>query len=100
MNKKDFLLRVSNTVEWLDEYKEDMEIDHPLSITVWLPDGNMYDDHFTEEYPELNDLEIEELCEGDIYYYGEEISPEEMVEKLIYMGFNAIVFSDKNFDKI
>jgi len=97
VKKCDFTLKVSNTVEWL---KDMDEWTCPLSISVWIKkDECMYDQHFTEDFPILDDLEIEEPGEGDMYYYGETpVTPEEMVIKLQKLGFEAEIFTKPNFD--
>jgi hypothetical protein len=94
MEKDEFVLKVQpltdlfndDNHEWARElYEED---GYRISITAWDPvEGYMIDQHITGWYPELENLGIEELAEGDMYTAISGVSG--LVSALRRMGFRV-----------
>jgi hypothetical protein len=93
MKKEKVLLKVSDSVEWLED------AGFKLSITGWWKGkGYMIDQHMTEKFPELETIEgLEELAESDMYYDGDK-TKEEIINILREMGFEVEEFTGTNFD--
>lgn len=92
MNKNKIILKVSNTVEWLEDTGA------TLNVTSWNEeDGYMTDEHVTEHFEELESLGLDEESEGDMYYYGNTFDVDTMVLKLQSLGFTAERFDGKSF---
>lgn len=65
MRKSEFILKIKPLDNSYDDY---IVMDYDISISAWDHiDGNMIDQHITGIYPELLDIGIQELCEGDMY---------------------------------
>lgn len=98
MRKDEILLRVSDSLDWLQE--DDLMAEYKLSISAWNPtEGFMIDEHVTEEFEELLEIDgLEELAEGDMYYNGD-LTKEEVIERLQNLGFTVEDFSGRNFDE-
>ena len=101
MKKEKVLLKVSDTVEWLEEFDETEELQYNLSITGWWKGkGYMIDQHLTEKFPELLSIEgLEELGESDMYYFGDK-TKDDMINILRGMGFEVEEFTGRNFDDL
>jgi 3'-phosphoadenosine 5'-phosphosulfate sulfotransferase len=94
MNKKDIILKVSDTLEWLEG------MDAAFSVSAWdKKTGWMVDDHVTELFPELERTGLEEEQEGDMYFYFHNCTKEKMMEMLRDMGFTVELFTGKNFSE-
>ena len=81
---KDF---TTSTIDWeIDEYQENgVEI----GVTAWI--GNiMIDEHITEKYNQLQSIGLMDEVEGYMSYHGN-LNAQDLVTKLISMGFNAIL---------
>jgi hypothetical protein len=93
MKKEKVLLKVSDTVEWLEDAGFD------LSITGWRKGKDyMIDQHLTENFEELLTIDgLEELAESDMYYSGDK-SKEEIITILREMGFEVEEFTGANFE--
>lgn len=93
MEKNEFILRVTNVDDLEHEHKIDV-IDYgfTISVSAWEVGGRfMIDQHITDFYPELIDLGIEELQEGDMYYDGN-LTKHELAHVLrTYHGFDVEV---------
>lgn len=86
MEQNEFILKVKLITPDLDIY-DDVKEDYRITISAWDIGGQfMVDQHITEFYPQLMQIGIEELCEGDMYYGGE-ISIEELEKALSEWGF-------------
>jgi hypothetical protein len=91
MNKKDFDIIIGNTPYETWGMTEDEAL--PVSGAVIAPDGGMYDQHITEEFTELADVEgLYEEAEGMLSYEGG--TAEELIEKLCKLGFDATYSED------
>ena len=92
MKKNEIILKVSDSLEWLDD------IDAKFGVSAWYkPNGPMVDEHVTEYFDELNDIGLEEEAEGDMYYYGEDFSKEDMIQYLEEAGFTVEEYNGKNY---
>lgn len=86
MEQNEFILKVKLITPDLDIY-DDVKDDYQITISAWDIGGQfMIDQHITEFYPQLMQIGIEELCEGDMYYGGE-MSIEELEKTLSEWGF-------------
>ena len=91
--KPGFTLKVgyiANMTNHLDQQDiQELLMDgYTLSITAWI-NGHMYDDHVTEQFPQLQNLGLEELAEGDMYYMGN-MSQSDMIRSLKKLGFKVL----------
>ncbi len=94
MEKQNILFKVSDTLDWLEEYGA------TLSVTAWdKTTGYMIDEHVTEEFPELLDLGLDEGQEGDMQYYDHDFTVQEMIFLLEAYGFSAEEFNGTGFNK-
>lgn len=85
MNKNEIILKVSDSVEWLEE------LEATLSVSAWSKEDKcMISDHVTEHFSELKEIGLEELQESDMYYYENDITKEEMIKLLKSKGFDAV----------
>jgi hypothetical protein len=95
MKKESILLRVSDSLEWL----EDMGA--AFGVSAWDKKGNyMIDTHVTAYFPELELVGLEEEAEGDMYFYFTNCKKEEMIERLRNMGFTVELFTGKNYNDV
>lgn len=80
-NKKDFLFKIID----VDNVPYDST---KFGISVFEKDGKyQIDEHVADMiFPELQDIEIEDLAEGEMGYYGK-LSKTELINKLTSMGF-------------
>lgn len=86
MEQNEFILRIILT-DGLDEIPDDVKEDYRISVSAWNIGGQfMIDQHITEFYPQLMQIGIEELCEGDMYYGGE-MTINELTKALDEWGF-------------
>lgn len=86
MEQNEFILKVKLITPDLDIY-DDVKDDYQITISAWDIGGQfMIDHHITEFYPQLMQIGIEELCEGDMYYGGE-LSVDELIITLNEWGF-------------
>lgn len=99
MEKNKFLVKVSNTVNWLDSMYLYVDCPSPMSVSFWVKKGNyMYDDELEYLFPELCEIGLEEPAEGEMMYVGDEpITLEEMIEKLRDLGFDSEIFYGDKF---
>jgi hypothetical protein len=94
MEQNEFILRVQ-LVEELEDYIQEDFGDAKISITAWDVDSQfMIDQHITYWYPQLIQMGIEELCEGDMCYGGE-MPIDELTKALDEWGF-IVEGSDKH----
>jgi len=94
MEQNEFILKVQ-LVEELEDYIQEDFGDAKISITAWDVDGQfMIDQHITYWYPQLIQMGIEELQEGDMCYGGE-MTIDELTKTLDEWGF-IIEGSDKH----
>jgi hypothetical protein len=94
MEQNEFILKVQ-LVEELEDYIQEDFGDAKISITAWDVDGQfMIDQHITYWYPQLIQMGIEELQEGDMCYGGE-MPIDELTKALDEWGF-IIEGSDKH----
>jgi hypothetical protein len=77
--REDFILRLGNIPE-----------DNSIGAGVFLDNGDMYDEHILNQYPELQRMGFEEPTEGDLRYNGD-LSLEELYIELQERGFRAEV---------
>jgi len=92
MRQNEFILKVVRIADMTPDARFDYELygfdlDTTLSITAW-DNGEqfMIDQHITGFYPALMELDIEELCEGDMVYSGE-LTIVQMADRLQQLGF-------------
>jgi hypothetical protein len=95
IKKKDFVLVVNDyskaTEEWMIESYEDGIF---LGVEAWegdKPGSFMIDSQIAIYFPELEEMGLEDEMEGMMSYYKNDITADEMVEKLINLGFQAII---------
>ena len=92
MKKENIILKVSDTLEWL----EDMGA--LFSVSAWdKKTGYMIDEHVTAHFPELELVGLEEEQEGDMYFYFTNCTKKEMIERLKNMGFTVEEFNDTSY---
>ncbi len=84
LTKETFYLEVSDNEEWLEEGEM-------LAITAWRKDKHfVVDDHIIGKFPELLTLKMDEVQEGMFISY-DDLSKQQLVEKLVELGFEAKV---------
>jgi len=94
MEQNEFILKLQLITDFKEEIQEAFE-DFNISITAWDINGQfMIDQHITYWYPQLIQMGIEELQEGDMCYGGE-LSIDELKKALIEWGF-IVEGSDKH----
>jgi hypothetical protein len=92
MIKEDITLKVSDTIEWLEE------MGATVNVTTWDNDDDcMIDQHVVEQFTELNSLGLSEEAEGDMYCYDENVTVEIMIANLKSLGFNVERFDGTSF---
>lgn len=66
----------------------------PINVTAWLDDERevMLDEHLTELFPELEDVGLMDLCEGEMEFDGE-LNVAQLSNLLERMGFNVLQFA-------
>lgn len=74
--KEDFIIRLG------------MNPENQIEAGVFLDSGDMYDEHITEQYPELIKMGFEEPAEGDLLYDGG-LELEELAKDLEERGFRV-----------
>jgi len=97
MKQNEFILKVENLTQKMIEDQPYLVEDYTISITAWdIEEYIMIDQHITGLYPQLEEeLEIEELCEGQMVYGGEE-KVDYIKEFLTDMGF--VISGSKNHE--
>jgi hypothetical protein len=87
MEQNEFILRILLTDSLDFEIPDDVKEEYQISISAWDIGGQfMIDQQITFHYPQLMQMGIEELCEGDMYYGGE-LSIDELTKTLSEWGF-------------
>ncbi len=88
MKKKDIILEVEDfsiaTEDWKKESYQDGIL---IAVTAWYPGGAMVDDHIVENFTELEELGLEDETEGFMSCYDEDLTVEELTERLEELGF-------------
>lgn len=88
MRKKDIILEVEDfSIATEDWKKESYEDGIAIGVTAWYSDGAMVDDHIVENFSELEELGLEDETEGFMSCYDEDVTVEEIVDKLKELGF-------------
>jgi hypothetical protein len=96
MEKNEFVLQVILVQDIADnDIREGYEeVGATISITAWDNAMNfMIDQHITEFHPDLILQGIEELCEGDIIYYGN-LNKQQLINLLV--GLDFVVYDTTN----
>ena len=96
ITKNDFVLVVEDfrtaTEDWKQEaFEEEGMILSICAMESEADDALVIDNHVASGFPELEIMGIEDMVEGEMGYFSEDFSAEQMVEKLKEMGFRAIV---------
>jgi len=87
MEQNEFILRVESIENISNRDTEFLSDDYSLGISAWDIGMNfMIDQHITYWYPQLIEIGIEEVCEGDMYYGGP-MSISEIINTLEDWGF-------------
>lgn len=88
LGSDEFILKVCNVSDLEYTHRKSVEdYGFTLSISAWLPNEPfMVEQYITSFYPDLEDMGIEELSEGDMYYYGS-LNRRQMVNRLSSLGF-------------
>ena len=88
MKKNEIILEVEDfstaTEDWKKESYED---GINIGVTAWYPGGAMVDDHIVENFPDLEELGLEDETEGFMSCYNEDLTVEEMIDSLKELGF-------------
>jgi len=69
---------------------------YTISITAWDTSGHMIDQHITAFFPQLLDVGIEEICEGDMY--SKHYTIDQLNHLLSSMGF--IIEGSKKYKRL
>lgn len=96
ITKNDFVLVVEDfrtaTEDWkIEAFEEEGMILSICAMESEADNSLVVDNHIVEGFPELEEIGIEDMVEGEMAYFGEDLSAEQMVEKLKQMGFRSIV---------
>lgn len=82
------MLQKKDIYFFVDEvFDEDFEVYHVAAFRDRLQ-NEMIDEHICELFPELENLGIYDLSEGELEYSGG--NPHHLKEELFEMGFNVI----------
>jgi hypothetical protein len=91
MRKNEILLKIEDfrksNIDW--QYESFAQDGITIGIGAYFGD-TMIDEHIVQKFPELELIELYDEMEGFLSYYGND-SVENIREKLLNMGFNAII---------
>ena len=100
ITKNDFVLVVEDfrttTEDWkIEAFEEEGVILSICAMESEADDALVLDNHVAGEFPELETMGIEDMVEGEMAYFSEDCTAEQMVEKLKEMGFRAILVTEQ-----